>query len=292
MAYFARSPGGVDDRGWVLASMAQDGVWNSCGRAMRPMQMRPSRQRVGQIVVVTAGHPCCNPRPVKEADALGRAGYDVTLLSMGGVPGLDSVDREVTKGAPYRHESVPFGRSLASNLFGRARVWLARNAVRAGLETIHALGIIKPLERRVSELSADMFIVHTEMPFWIGTRLLRKGRRVGADFEDWHSEDLLPSYQAIRPLRLLRRVERTLIHGAAYTSTTSVALSNALVERYGGPPQCRLQTHSRCSLNQGPLSEVRFRRFSGIHRRSDQVGAWRLLSPAGYLSAGQAAWSC
>lgn len=68
--------------------------------------------------------------------------------------------------------------------------------------------------------------------------MLRRGRRVAADFEDWHSEDLLPAARRGRPIGLLRELERTLLLRAAYTSTTSHALSDALAHRHAArPPQ-------------------------------------------------------
>jgi hypothetical protein len=64
--------------------------------------------------------------------------------------------------------------------------------------------------------------------------LLRQGRRVAADFEDWYSEDLLPEDRRNRPLQLLRKTETDLMRHAVYKSTTSAALSHALAGRYGG----------------------------------------------------------
>ena len=43
-----------------------------------------------RILILSPGSPCRNPRPVKEADALGRAGYDVTLLTASESPALDA----------------------------------------------------------------------------------------------------------------------------------------------------------------------------------------------------------
>jgi glycosyltransferase involved in cell wall biosynthesis len=43
-----------------------------------------------------------------------------------------------------------------------------------------------------------------------------------------------PAERIGRPLDLLRRVERRLLHGAAHTTTTSHALADALHARYGG----------------------------------------------------------
>jgi glycosyltransferase involved in cell wall biosynthesis len=63
---------------------------------------------------------------------------------------------------------------------------------------------------------------------------LAGGRRVAADFEDWHSEDLLPDDRRLRPLGMLRQVEQALLRGAAYVSTTSEAMAAALWARHGG----------------------------------------------------------
>ncbi|HTB79805.1 MAG TPA: glycosyltransferase [Opitutaceae bacterium] len=192
--------------------------------------MKPS----ARILIIGSGNPCRNPRLAKEASALGHAGFDVTLLTPGGSLDLDALDRELTSSAPYRHEIVPPGGNRCTIFLQKLRHWLARRAVPHRVETVMALGIVSPLARRARALPADLTIVHNEIPFWIGCQLLRQGRRVAADFEDWYSEDLLPEDRLNRPLRLLRRIEAGLMRHAAYKTTTSAALSRALVQRYGG----------------------------------------------------------
>jgi glycosyltransferase involved in cell wall biosynthesis len=81
---------------------------------------------------------------------------------------------------------------------------------------------------------ADLIIVHSELALQIGAKLLTRGRRVAADFEDWHSRDLPPSSHHRRPLRLLQRAESTLLRNAVYTSATSDAMAIALQAVYGG----------------------------------------------------------
>jgi glycosyltransferase involved in cell wall biosynthesis len=188
----------------------------------------PPRRR---ILIVSSGHPCRNPRPVKEAATLAAAGYDVTVLAPSPDPALALLDKELLKGRHFRHETIRENRSFAQRL----RQWLARRAITRGYESIHALGNPAPLLRAVRVNHADLVIVHNELPHYIGTRLLATGHRVAADFEDWHSEDLLPSDRAHRPLKLLRTTERTLLHRARYVTTTSHALADALHTRYGGP---------------------------------------------------------
>jgi glycosyltransferase involved in cell wall biosynthesis len=156
------------------------------------------------------------------------------LLAYRSTPDLDEVDRALTRGAPYRHESVAFGQARGTVFLLKLQHWLARQAARRGLETIRALGPAGPLARHARAWPADLTIVHNEIPFAIGCQLLREGRRVAADFEDWYSEDLMPEDRRNRPTGLLRRIEAEIMHRASYKTTTSVALSQALATRYGG----------------------------------------------------------
>jgi len=103
-----------------------------------------------------------------------------------------------------------------------------------GWGSIHALGPASVLLRHARARSANLVIVHNEVPQWVGAQLLVEGRRVAADFEDWHSEDLLPERRRHRPLDLLYKIERTLLRGATWTTTTSEALASALHERNSG----------------------------------------------------------
>ncbi len=188
-----------------------------------------------RILILSPGSPCRNPRPVKEADALGRAGYDVTLLTASESPALDAQEKTLTAGAPFRHESVDRAVGSGRNFLRRLRWQLAVKSTAAGFETLHALGHVSSLRARAFALPADLTIVHNELCHWIGCDLLQTGRRVAADFEDWHSEDLLPAERSGRPLARMRALERQLLHTAAYTATTSAALSAALARRYACP---------------------------------------------------------
>ncbi len=191
---------------------------------------------MSRILIMSSGSPCRNPRPLKEVGTLGRAGHDVTLLTVSESPALDAEERRLVAGQPFRHESVGGNPAGPARFIRRVRQRLAVQATVAGFPTLHALGPAGPLRRRALELPADLTIVHNEIPFWIGCDLLRSGRKVAADFEDWHSEDLLPTDRRGRPLGLLRGLEHQLLHHAAYTTTTSVALSAALAARSGAPP--------------------------------------------------------
>lgn len=192
-----------------------------------------------RILIITNGHLCRNPRPLKEALTLGRAGYGVTVLTVRNHAPSEAPDRELLLDAPFRREVIEMlpgcGASAFAVLRNRFLLWSARNAAsRLGVSSIHALGPAGEMLRRARRHPADLIIAHNELAHWVGTQLLAEGRLVAADFEDWHSEDLLPEHRRGRPLTLLREVERVLLHRAAYVSTTSHALAAALHARHGG----------------------------------------------------------
>lgn len=189
-----------------------------------------------RILIITNGPLCRNPRVVKEAGTLGRAGHDVRVLHVQTNSGFEALDAELSAAAPFQREAIDLRPGAGPAAFGRRlRHWFAREAcARWGWNSAAALGPAGSLHRRASAWRADLTIVHNEVAHAVGLRLQRSGRRVAADLEDWHSEDLLPADRARRPLALLRRNERALLHRCAHTTTTSHALADGLFARYGG----------------------------------------------------------
>ena len=59
-----------------------------------------------RILIVTNGPLCRNPRPLKEADTLGRAGYPVTVLTVRNHAPSEATDLEILQTAPFRREIV------------------------------------------------------------------------------------------------------------------------------------------------------------------------------------------
>ena len=189
-----------------------------------------------RILIVSAGHLCRNPRIVKEAETLARAGHDVTVLTVRNHAASELADLALLRDAPYRRVAIDLLSPSPTGRLRRFQTWFARRRMhRLGWQSPHALGPAPALLSLARAHPADLTIVHTEAAFWVGTQLLRDGRKVAADFEDWHSEDLLPEDRTTRPLGLLRMLERDLLQHAAYTSTTSHALADALHARHGGP---------------------------------------------------------
>lgn len=194
---------------------------------------------MSRILIVTNGPLARNPRVVKEAQSLGAAGYRTTVLTLRNHAPSEQYDQALCEDAPFRRIPVDLvsGFSTPSHrIFWRLlRHRVAREAMsRFGLQSLHALGPARVLEREIRAHPSDLVIVHNEVPHGVGLKLISEGQRVAADIEDWHSEDLLEEARSKRPIALLRKQECALLHRAVYCTTTSHALAEALHERYGG----------------------------------------------------------
>jgi len=188
------------------------------------------------VLILTNGHLCRNPRVFKEATALGKAGYEVTVVGVRNHATSDRLDADLVLSSPFRLESLNLlpGGGPASFLL-RLEVKFRRELAARGVwKSIGALGPARALLRAAQRRPADLTICHNEIAHWAGVRLLNRGCRVAADVGDWHSEDLLPEDRKHRPIDLLRSVERTLLHRCSHVTTTSDSLARALHARYGG----------------------------------------------------------
>lgn len=244
------------------------------------------------ILILTSAHLCRNPRVVKEATTLGTAGYDVTVLSVSVQPRFERLDRELMRGLPFKRVTIDYtaGTPAArlADFSQRGATWAARQLLaRIGWETAQALGPAGVLLRRARRFPSDLLIAHTEIPLWAAQRLIADGRRVAVDLEDWYSQDLLPGDRRSRPLRLLREAEAFALRHAAYVSTTSVSLAQAMTEAYGGKAPIVLRNtfplQPRPSVQRGtPGNPPRFIWFSqtiGPGRGLEQfLAAWAVTA--------------
>lgn len=197
-------------------------------------------RRGRKILILTSAHLCRNPRVLKEATTLGAAGYDVTVMSISVQERFERMDRELMRGLPFRRVTIDYAADTplarVANLLQRAATWAARRLCSEfEVETAQSLGPASALLRFARKFPADLTIVHTEIPIWAAQHLIRDGRRVAVDVEDWYSEDLLHSDRQSRPLKLLRQAEEFALRHAAYSSATSHTMATGLAKAY----QCR-----------------------------------------------------
>jgi len=225
---------------------------------------------MAKILILIGGHLCTAPRPQKEAETLVAAGHEVTVRGFWFDPELVERDRLLIAHKKWQFE--PIIDFQPTTLKGRLRNWLVRLQGRIAREQFQRFSSFSPallgygagaMLTAARQARADLTIVHSEAGLWVGNQLLNQGFRVGVDFEDWFSEDLMPEARAARPIAQLKALEQRLARDCTYCLTTSHALAEALAEAYQAPQPAVIynvfpwaerqhmdhQRRDRCNLN-------------------------------------------
>jgi glycosyltransferase involved in cell wall biosynthesis len=242
---------------------------------------------MAKILILIGAHLCTAPRPQKEAETLANAGHDVTVQGCWFDPELVKRDRSLAVGKKWRFVTILDLQSTAAE--GRLRNLQARFEGRMARAIFQGFGRFSPALLGYSitnmltsalKTQADLTIVHSEAGLWIGDRLLDAGFRVGVDFEDWFSEDLLPEDRLNRPIPQLKALESRLVRECKYCLTTSQSLAQALASSYQAPPPTVIYNAFPWSERQQLDGELRDRRnldLPSIHWFSQTIGAGRGL---------------
>ena len=192
-----------------------------------------------RVLILSGTQLSANPRVVKEADVLAEAGYRVEVV--GGLFDSNLAEREhaihESKRWDYKRlvdAGSDFGRDRLRWLWLRARRRISREAyARFGIESSRQLGYLAPeMLAYAMERDADLTIVHNAAAVWVGSQLIRRGKRVAVDMEDWHSEDLSPEEKKHFPMHAQRSFEAETLLGSVFSTTTSRCMSDALAEAY------------------------------------------------------------
>jgi len=194
---------------------------------------------MANILILILGHLCNAPRPQKEAETLANAGHDVIVYGVWFDSALVKRDRQLILNKKWRFEPIV---DFQPNR--KLQNWVTRIQSRLAREKYIYFGIFSPellgygakaILKAALKAKADLTIVHSESGLWVGNQLLDRGYRVGVDFEDWFSEDLLPEARVARPIAQLKVLERRLINECTYCLTTSNVLAEALSKAYQAP---------------------------------------------------------
>lgn len=241
---------------------------------------------MAHIVLLTGNHLCHNPRVLKEATVLAARGHAVTVLGAWFMAALKRRDQDLLRGAPFAFEAVVdltgagFAGAMA-RFRSRLRAKGAASAFRVlGRESASQLGYAAPaLCARALRVPADLYIAHSEAGLAAASALLDRGFRVGADMEDWFSEDLAPEERIGRPLTLLRRLEARVLRASAHSASPSRAMSMALSEAYGCRPPAVVYNAFAWADRQGIDGQRRDRtgQAPSVHWVSQTLGPGRGL---------------
>ena len=226
-----------------------------------------------KVLILIGGHLCTAPRPQKEADTLTMAGCEVMVAGVWFEPELVERDRLLLTTKSWQfHPVLDFRPDQPSRLGVRLHAKISRQLYRYfGLRMPALLGYgARRLEQFARRYQADITIVHSEAGLWVGQRLLQSGYSVGVDFEDWFSQDLLPSARRSRPVEWIAQLEGELLRNCSYRLATSDAMAQALAHHYEVTPPTVIYnvfpydrslqplssgaSLSECSLSGGSLS--------------------------------------
>jgi glycosyltransferase involved in cell wall biosynthesis len=194
------------------------------------------RLRGKKIALLTLQHFANAPRAQKESAALASAGAEVTVFGSWWSSEKANEDLQLAEqlGVTY----VP----LISLFAPKSKTFIPRLRARLAKSAYSSFGMVLPeaygiTARRmliaIRKLRPDLTMVHCEPGLWAGCRLLDEGFRVGIDFEDWFSEDLLPKDRVGRPVEALARAEMRLLREGCVRFATTTAMGTALAEWAG-----------------------------------------------------------
>lgn len=189
-------------------------------------------------MLLTLQHLAHAPRAQKEAAALAAAGAQVTVLGSWWDRTKAAEDEHLARAGGFTF--VP----LVTLFQGTRGATLVRLRARLARELYRRWRIVRPeaygltarlLLQSAHDLKPDLVMVHCEPGLWAGRELHRRGFRVGIDFEDWFSADLLPEARAERPVAALAEAENYLLRHAAVRFAPTRAMAEALARNAGVP---------------------------------------------------------
>ncbi len=239
-----------------------------------------------KVCILTQSHLCRNPRVVKEANALSKAGYEVSILTTFTYPDLLEEDLKLIDTQKINYKGVinmiPGQASNWYRLKERLKRRIAGEVIsRFGLENKFALGYDYHANLRAALAErADLYTCHQEMSTVIGCKLLKRGFNVAFDFEDWYSHDLLPEANKSRPIKLLEENEKYALKNARLTYTTSESLASALADFAGSEKPKVLHNvfpWAERSYMDGLLKDRSDKSRPSIHWYSQTIGPGRGL---------------
>ncbi|NBX69994.1 MAG: glycosyltransferase [Proteobacteria bacterium] len=192
-----------------------------------------------KILLLSGNHICHNPRVVKEADAISQLGNNVEVLGMSFLPHLVKEDLELVLSKRWKYTAVPGPlerRVNVKDFWYRLIRWVANLvASKTGIQTYAQLGgWKKDLLKQARMRNVDLTIAHSPATLWVVRELMRIGRKVAVDFEDWFSREHVKG--SWYPDKLITNLERDVIGRAIHATCTSEAMALAIAKAYGRKP--------------------------------------------------------
>jgi glycosyltransferase involved in cell wall biosynthesis len=197
-----------------------------------------------RICIITSAPICCNPRVVKEADALTAAGFNVRVVASQHVEWVVAWDRELMLSRKWKHDPVRWDGTdfnskrirLMTGLRQRSFQVLAKGTPRSkATERAFARLYDTQLAKAITE-KADLYIAHNPAALPVAAAAAdRFGVSFAFDSEDFHSGEFTAGEQDSESFRLLSNLEAKYLHRCVYVTVSSEQIADALAERYSIP---------------------------------------------------------
>lgn len=215
-----------------------------------------------RIVLITTGQPSCNPRIVKEADALSKAGYDVTMFYCFFIGWASEKDEVLLRHVPWKYKMI--GGSPNKNkflyLFTRVKFKLA-NLLSPYLGRYFSIyeraqaRCYTEMLRFLKEIKADWYIGHNLGALSIAVEAAKhNGGLAGFDFEDYYTGEHPPTALKIR--NRIRYLEQKYLYSLIYFSAASDMIKDAVQKDHYSFMGKIITINNSFPINQQPLTFI------------------------------------
>lgn len=188
-----------------------------------------------KICLISDHHLCINPRLWKEAFLYERLGFEVVIITKWQSSDLKQRDLELLAFHKITYKCYLDITPGVTNS-GRRFYYRLRRRIGSELQRHLNAGGAWAINHAPNELfkaalreNADHYSAHLESGLYAGVKLIKAGKKVSFDFEDWYSQDyLLPD----RAINLLKKLEQVALQRGVYCTAPSSAMVKAFYSVY------------------------------------------------------------
>lgn len=183
-----------------------------------------------KVEIVSYLLPSSNPRVPKEAEALSRAGFDVTMVTSA-LPGSAVLAATAQNGVQLRqlNQRAPWWGLWRHRMLQKsARLWpvaLRPQVAAYGSSFLDLFRFLRAAPMNVAR------IIHLE-PAFLAADAASVLDSAFCDFEDWYSEDLLPGRRSVALTNQLKEAEKRALKDSLACWCTSQSMAAALAGAY------------------------------------------------------------
>lgn len=193
-----------------------------------------------KICIVTTRHISYNPRVLKEADALHRRGYDVTVVTVNNNLAQHRFDAELMQGRKWKLETVNFRKEVKAekkywgflSLQQKFFLSLSKFSFRFGTAERAALKGYSALARLAAKQKADVYIAHHAEALGAAAAAAKTaGVSFAFDAEDFHT-GMNEGENDGREEAMLTYLEAKYLPHCAYITAASKGIGEAYEKKY------------------------------------------------------------